>query len=352
MPKYIPDYKSVHPKFKLNGFQLSANDLYSDASSFIKEGADFEKDVGVFMLDWFDATTFVEMKTSGSTGKPKTIRVSKQAMIQSALATGAFFNLEPGNTILNCLPLKYVAGKMMVVRAFVLGLELDLIAPRSNPLEHIKKTYDFIALVPLQVQNSLDYLHNFKTVIIGGAKVSSDLEQKLKAINSDVFETFGMTETITHIAARKIGEKAFTALPNVVISTNTNRCLLIDAPNISDQVIHTNDLVELVYENQFIFLGRFDNIINSGGVKLIPEQIEEKLRPFINRRFFVYGKSNELLGQQVVLVVEGEVMPIEFDEIKNLNKIEHPKEIVFIPQFKETPNGKVIRKETVLGLSF
>jgi O-succinylbenzoic acid--CoA ligase len=133
------------------------------------------------------------------------------------------------------------------------------------------------------------------------------------------------------------------------LSQDKNNCLLIQAESISKDIIHTNDIVELVSENQFVFLGRFDNIINSGGIKLIPEQIEEKLMPFIDSRFFVFGKEDTALGEQLVLVIEGEKKPIDIDKITTLDKYEKPREIIFIPQFKETATGKVIRKETVLG---
>lgn len=340
------NYKKVHNKFKLNGFHLNADDLCRVAYSFIKEGAEFEKPVGNFILDWFDNNDIITMQTSGSTGKPKTIHVKKEAMIHSALATGDFFNLEPGNTILNCLPVKYVAGKMMFIRAFILGLEMDFVAPSSHPMELVDKAYDFTALVPLQAQNSLDKLSFFKTIIIGGASVSSDLEKKLKAIPSAIYETYGMTETITHIAARKVGAKAFTTLPNVVLSQDENNCLLIHAPHISDEIIHTNDIVVLVSENKFQFLGRFDNIINSGGIKLIPEQIEAKMQSYIKNRFFVTGKEDKELGEHLVLVIEGEPIEIDLSKIKNLDKYEKPKEIIFVNKFKETPNGKVIREES------
>ena len=340
---YIPNHKNVHNHFKLNGFHLNADDLCRVAYSFIKEGDDFEKPVGDFILDWFDEKSYIEMQTSGSTGKPKKIRVEKQAMVNSALATGDFFGLSAGNTILNCLPVKYVAGKMMFVRAFVLGLEMDFVAPSSHPMENNDRKYDFTALVPLQAISSLDKLSNFKTIIIGGAKVSSELEKKLKPIKAAIYETYGMTETITHIAARKLGAKAFTTLPNVVLSQDENNCLLIHALNISDDIIHTNDIVELVSENEFVFLGRFDNVINSGGIKLIPELIEDKLIPFIKSRFFVTGKADKELGEHLVLVIEGEKQEIDLSKIKTLDKYEKPKEIVFVPKFSETPTGKVIR---------
>lgn len=342
-----PTYENVHNLFKLNGFHLDREDLCRVAYSFIKEGEDFEKPVGDFLLDWFDSKPYIEMHTSGSTGIPKTITVSKQAMVESALATGDFFELHPGNKALQCLPVKYVAGKMMLVRAMILGLDLDYVAPSSHPLHHNEVDYDFVAMVPLQAQNSIAELKKVKKMIVGGASVNKNLEKQLLKLPTEVYETYGMTETITHIAARKLGEKAFTVLPNVTISYDDRNCLVIHAPRISEEVIVTNDIVELINENQFVFIGRIDNVINSGGIKLIPEQIEEKLSGKINHRFFIASKPDNELGEKVVLVIEGEKQDFDTSLYEGLDKYEKPKEIIFIPKFKETPNGKIMRKETM-----
>ena len=340
-------YHNVHNSFKLNGFQLNREDLCRVAYSFIKEGDDFEKPVGGFLLDWFDDRPYIEINTSGSTGGPKLIRVDKQAMVNSAIATGDFFDLYPGNKALHCLPAKYIAGKMMFVRGFILGLDMDFVAPNSNPLQNNDTIYDFAAMVPLQAQHSLEALRNIKKVIIGGARINKSLEKALVKLPIQAFETYGMTETITHIAAKKVGEKAFTVLPHVTISYDENNCLVIYAPRISDEIIVTNDLVELVNENQFVFLGRFDNIVNSGGIKLIPEQIELKLSGRIKSRFLLGGVADEKLGEKLILVVEGEPTIIDDSNFENLDKYEKPKEIMFVPKFSETETGKIMRKETL-----
>ena len=343
-----PTYENVHNQFKLNGFHFNKQDMLRVAYSFIKEGEDFEKYVGEFFLDWFDDNDFMNLQTSGTTGAPKTIKIQKQAMVNSALATGDYFDLSPGNKTLHCLPVKFIAGKMMFVRAFILGLDMDFVAPSAHPLQKNDVHYDFTAMVPLQAQNSLKELSMVKKMIIGGAKMNPKLEQDLMKINTQVFETYGMTETITHIAAKKIGDKAFTVLPNVTVSYDDRNCLVIHAPKISDDVIVTNDLVELINENQFEFLGRFDNIINSGGIKLIPELIEKKLSEKFESRFFVFGKPDELLGEKLILVIEGESQKLEDSIFEKLDKYEKPKEILFVNKFKETENGKVLRKESLV----
>ena len=342
-----PTYENVHNLFKLNGFHLDREDLCRVAYSFIKEGEDFEKPVGDFLLDWFDSKDYLEMQTSGTTGDSKTIRISKQAMVKSALATGDFFGLEPGDKALQCLPVKYVAGKMMLVRAMILGLDLEFVAPSSNPLLNNEIDYDFVAMVPLQAQNSINELKRVKKLIVGGAALSKSLEKQLLKLKTEVYETFGMTETITHIAARKLGDRAFTVLPNVTISYDDRNCLVIHAPNISDDVIVTSDIVELVDENKFIFIGRIDNVINSGGVKLIPEQIENKLASKISQRFFIASKPDAEYGEKVVLVIEGEKQVLEDTIYEDLDKYEKPKEVLFIPKFKETASGKIMRKESL-----
>ncbi len=345
---YHSTYENVHNLFKLNGFHLNKEDLCRVAYSFIKEGEEFEKPVGDFLLDWFDSKSYIEMQTSGTTGTPKKISVNKQAMVYSALATGDFFDLKAGDKALHCLPVKYVAGKMMLVRAMILGLDMEFVAPSSHPLKNNDINYDFVAMVPLQAQNSLKELKRVKKLIVGGAKISPVLEKELMKLKTNVFETYGMTETITHIAAKKVGEKAFMVLPNVTISYDERNCLVIHAPKISEEIIQTNDLVELVSENQFVFLGRMDNVINSGGIKLIPEQIEDKLSKHIHKRFFITSKEDKELGEKLVLVIEGQQDDFDSSLFDDLDKYEKPREIIFIPKFKETASGKIMRKETLV----
>ena len=341
----IVTYNNVHNLFKLNGYHLNRSDLCRIAYSFIKEGDAYEKYMGDFILDWFDNKSYIELSTSGTTGTPKLIRIEKQAMVSSAMATGDFFNLKPGDKALHCLPTKYIAGKMMLVRGFILGLDIDFVEPNSNPLVRKDTKYDFVAMVPLQVQNSLSALQNVKKIIIGGAKINNVLKKELSNLKAEVYETYGMTETITHIAAKQIGEESFSLLPNVTIYQDDRNCLVINAPNISSKCIVTNDLVTLKGENQFDFLGRMDNVINSGGIKLIPEKIEDKLSQKINSRFFVTGIEDTVLGEKLVLVIEGEKQILEDGIFDVLDKYEKPKEIFYVEKFTETENGKIKRKE-------
>jgi o-succinylbenzoate---CoA ligase len=342
-------YKNVHNQFKLNGYHLNKEDLCRVSYCLIKEGDEFEKSIGDFLLDWFDEKSYIDLQTSGTTGAPKIIRTNKQTMVNSALATGDFFELSPGDKALYCLPTKYIAGKMMLVRSFILGLDIDFVEPNSHPLTKNETKYDFVAMVPLQAQNSLAGLKNVKKMIVGGAKMSKSLEKSLLKGKTQVYETYGMTETITHIAAKKVGENAFSILPNISISQNEKNCLVIDAPKISEELIVTNDLVEILNEKQFVFLGRIDNVVNSGGIKLIPEQIEEKLANEIHSRFFLGGIPDAVLGEKLVLVIEGEKDGSELS-LDGLDKYEKPKSVFYISKFMETENGKIKRKEILESL--
>ncbi|MFA7444610.1 MAG: AMP-binding protein [Flavobacteriaceae bacterium] len=342
--------KKFHPDFRLNGFSLTQNNIYCVAYDLIKEGQEHEKKAGLFFLEWFNESPDITLKTSGTTGAPKEITVAKQAMIHSALATGEFFDLYPKDKILCCMPVNFIAGKMMFVRAFVLGLELDFVAPSLAPLLQTEKEYDFCAMTPMQVENSLEELHRIKKLIIGGAKVSPDLEEKLQALSVISYETYASTETLSHIAARKTGKKYFELLPDISITTDSRGCLIIDAPRISPEKITTNDLVEIKSEKEFIWLGRVDNVVNSGGIKLFPESIENKLFGKITAPFFVGGIPDSVLGEKLVLVIEAEKYELPATVFEELEKYEKPKEVFFIPKFPLTESGKIKRNEILSGL--
>lgn len=347
----IPTFDKVHLKFKLNHISYNHEELKEVAYSLIKEGAQFEKNIGDFLLDWLDEKDYIEVITSGSTGVSKVIQLSKQAMVNSAIATGNYLKLEPGNTTLHCLPTNYIAGKMMLVRAMVLGLEIDLIEPKSNLVFDANKTYHFVALLPMQLEASLNHLGNVKTIIVGGALVSKHLIDLLQALNTKVFATYGMTETATHIALKLLNtplkEAYFKTLPEVLISQDKRNCLVIDAPKVSNVVIVTNDIVKLHSETEFEWLGRYDNMINSGGIKFFPEQIEDKLRNHIKQQFFIASKPDRVLGEKLILVLESEAKVLDTTVFNDLEAYERPKEVYNISKFKMTPTGKIQRSETL-----
>lgn len=335
----------IHPEFKLNGKNFSYLELLSEALYLKENGQLFEKNIAKFLLEWLNNESFVLVHTSGSTGKPKQIVLQKNAMIASARATGTFFNLQPKNSALLCLSADYIAGKMMLVRALTLGLHLDAVEPNSNPLEH--KKFDFVAMVPMQVANSLDKLHWVETLLIGGTKVSYQLAESILKTDCKAFESYGMTETISHIAIKQIGEKSFTVLPNVSIAVDERNCLVIEALDLSPEKIITNDSVEILSPTQFVLKGRIDNVINSGGVKIFPEEVEEKLSKYISVRFFIASIPDEKFGEKVILVIEGKPFNIDTSIFSEVSKYQTPKEIVFIDAFVETETNKINRKKTL-----
>ena len=311
-------------------------------------------------------------------------------MVNSALATGSFFDLGKGTTALLCMNPEFIAGKMMLVRALILGWKLDIVTPSLNSLKDVKKKFDFTAMIPLQVTNSFDDLHKIKKLIIGGGVISKELENQLQELETECFATYGMTETVSHIAIQKLNNSPslrggttkqsydvnhnlissgiekfhYNLLPNISISKDVRNCLVINAPKIAEEQIITNDIVELTSKNSFKWLGRYDNIINSGGVKLIPEQIEEKISKIIDQRFFVAGIPDEVLGEKLVLVVEIQrnkevkeqrgkvekrkaVISNAMKNLTTLDKYEIPKEIYFIEKFIETATKKIQRKKTL-----
>lgn len=335
----------IHPDFKLNGKSFIYIELLVEALYLKENGQLFEKEIGNFLLDWLNSESFIMVQTSGSTGNPKQIVLQKSAMIASAKATGLFFNLTPKSTSLLCLSANYIAGKMMLVRAITLGLHLDTIDPTSALLA--SKKYNFIAMVPLQVQKSLSKLHLVDNVLIGGAKVSYSLSENIQKTNCNAFESYGMTETISHIAIKKIGAKAFTVLPNVTISVDDRSCLVIEALELSKEIIITNDIVEILNATQFVLKGRIDNVINSGGIKIFPEEVEEILAKSISVPFFVASKPDEILGEKVILVLEATPFFIENKVFSELSKYQMPKEILFLESFVRTETQKINRKKSL-----
>jgi O-succinylbenzoic acid--CoA ligase len=242
---------------------------------------------------------------------------------------------------------------MMLIRAMILGLSLDLVQPTADPMKDVISSYDFVAMTPMQAHNSLGRLHQIKTLIIGGAPIYPELNEKLVALHNNCFETYGMTETITHIAASKLSvpKKPFRALDGIHLEVRKNGCLVVDAPDITDQLIHTNDLVEMHDERTFTYLGRRDNVINSGGVKISPEVAERKLAHHIRFPFFLHGIPDEVLGQKLIMVVEAsEVQAKDVEQqlaaCDSLEKFEVPKTLFCVSEILRN-NGKYLRAKTV-----
>lgn len=346
-----PSFDKVHLKFKLNGNKYDHDQLKEVAYSLIKEGEAYERITGNFLLDWLDEKEYINVQTSGSTGKPKSIRLNKQAMVNSCIATGNYLKLKPSMKALHCLPTNFIAGKMMLVRAMILGLDMDLVEPTSQPIFDYDKVYHFTAMLPMQLQSTLNYLQNVKIIIVGGSSVSTHLTDLTQSIKSKVYATYGMTETASHIALKplnnKLQEPYFKVLPNVKISQDERGCLVIDAPKVSKEKVVTNDLVTLHSPSEFEWLGRIDNVINSGGLKLFPEQIEEKLKGKIPHQFFIASMPDSLFGEEIIIVIENDSDTLEASVFEGLDKFEIPKHVYNLPKFKMTSTGKIKRLETL-----
>lgn len=277
-----------------------------------------------FISEWNNEAQTIHVQTSGSTGAPKKMNVRKDRMIESAKMTCDFLGLQPGDTALLCMNLDYIGAKMMVVRSLIRQLHLIQVAPSGHPLATVDVPITFAAMVPLQVYNSLqvpaerEKLRQIKHLIIGGGAINDVLAAQLHDFPHAVWSTYGMTETLSHIALRKLNglesSSWYTPLQGIKVLTNADDCLVIDAPMLCDSPIVTNDIAEIratsTSEGQnalaFRVIGRRDNVINSGGVKIQMEELERLIRPFLTMPYMVTKRKSEKFGEIVVLMVEKE----------------------------------------------
>ncbi len=312
---------------------------------------------------WQSTQQEFTIQTSGSTGKPKLIKITRKQMLVSIENTKNAFGLKKDDTALVCINSAYIGGMMMLARSLEIGMEMTVVEPTANPFEEIEtdKNFNFIALVPLQLEAILNSSHahrlnNCKAIIIGGAAVSNWLLDKLQQVTAPIYATYGMTETVSHIALKRLnGEKkadVFTAFDNILLSQDDRGCLVIQGAITNHEKIITNDKVELLNDKQFNLLGRIDHVINSGGVKIQIEQLESKVAAIFKKNnlfspFFITSKSDTKLGEKVVLCMESKKV-LDTDKILSflklsLDKFEVPKEIITLSQFERTETGKVRR---------
>jgi len=303
---------NLFPKhIMLNGTQVSINGLIKHENPEVNREAELIS----FLNEWYSNENFIEVKTSGSTGTPKTIRLQKEIVAESARRTLQFFELNKHDRILHCLPLQYIAGKLMVVRALLGELDLYLTEPSTDFAFLKKEKFRFAAMVPNQVTKILKaetaqggLLGNVEKLLIGGSLIPASLEKTLQKVSTACWSGYGMTETATHIALRKINGTGangwYHCLENIHVSLSAKGCLQIYLPGLENQPIQTTDLAQLKNEKTFRILGRIDNVIISGGIKFSPEQLEKKLEPFISKPFLISSLPHESLGQHLVLVVD------------------------------------------------
>ncbi len=339
----------IHNEFTLNGKKFdTSNALIHYVENNLSEHAQFVKEI-------FNKQDFIIAHTSGSTGTPKEITILKEHLINSAQNTINYFNLAPQTTALLNLSSDFIAGKMMWIRAIIGGWHLDVISPENKAIAKQLQTkkYDFGAMVTLQAYQNIAYLNNISKLIIGGGNVPNELLQKIQKLTNQCFATYGMTETVTHIAVKQLNgikkNDFYTILDAISISTDDRNCLVIDAPKLASEQIITNDIIKKIDQRHFVWLGRYDNIINSGGVKIIPEQVEKKISSVISARFFIGSLPDEKLGEKVVLIIEGAKDNLNLPNFETiLSKYEVPKKIYFFEKFMETATGKILRKKMIL----
>jgi O-succinylbenzoic acid--CoA ligase len=313
------------------------------------------EEVNSFLNEWYSDSSWISLMTSGSTGTPKKIEVKKSKMIISAKKTNIHFGISENSDVLLCLSPQTIGGKMMIVRSIVGNFNLNIGQLNANPLQEIDQKIDFCAMVPMQLINSLNYnsekLSKIGKIIIGGAPLPIEIENKISKININVFHTFGMTETLSHFAIRQIGvdgKNVYNAMDGIKFSLSENK-LIVDYPEILDQPLVTNEIVNLINDEQFEWIGRSDFAINSGGIKIFPEVIESKINSIIQTPFFITSKSDKYLGERLILVIENsELIQLKkIDFLNILNNYEIPKEVFAIPEFVRTESGKINRLETI-----
>ena len=336
----------------------------SQALPNLEELPEFAQVAFTFCRDWLAGQKTFTQQTSGSTGAPKLQVLSRTQMEASATATGDFFETTNSGHLLCCLNPAFIAGKMMLVRALVWDCPITLVEPSANPLLSLEVQFSFVALVPLQVEailaeeKSKKLLQSIPHVLIGGAALPHKTQQGLVQQGIRAWQSFGMTETVSHIALAPIeaGELVYQALPGVSIGVNEQDCLWILSPMSGAEKIQTNDTIELRSKNTFTWLGRADFVVNSGGIKLFPEQLERRIAPLLEETcpgsaYFLFGEKDNRLGEQLVLYVEGtreetKRLALEVGLGQILGKYEVPKKIYFKPAFAYTPTRKIIRHAT------
>ena len=331
----------------------------------LKESKDADKEYIAsaisFLSEWDNNTAYFKVMSSGTTGKPKEMLFSRSSLERSARITLDTFSLTKGSLLLHALPLSFIAGKMMVVRALSLGLDLWVSPPSNHPLDFFKTTFDFVAMVPSQLEASIPLLNCCRKVLIGGAPLIGSLKRKavlaVQTEPTELFLSYGMTETLSHIAIAKLtleDQVIFSLLPHIHIKENDRGCLSVIAPYISSDTIHTTDIVRILDASHFEWLGRLDFVINSGGVKIHPESLEKAHEKYFSFPFFYSGIPHDLLGEQLVIVVAQEYLKESQEILAKIQfgtKFYKPKGILTVAEFLYTHTFKLRRKDT-LGLGY
>jgi o-succinylbenzoate---CoA ligase len=329
---------------------------YKDIFNLSEEDVEkIDVDLFDFLKFWNSSNATIEVETSGSTGSPKKISLKREAMISSAKATIEYFNIKEMSTFHCCLPIKYIGGKMMLVRAIVNKADIILSKPTSNPVIYLNKEVDFSAMTPWQVSHAINE-NNFEKInklIIGGGVISSSLIKELKDKKTESFQTYGMTETISHIAVRNLKNTDknpnYKCLNHVNISTNKEGELIVKSPKLGIRSLTTNDIVQITGSKEFKYIARSDNLINTGGIKVLPEEIEKQLNESLQGIvFFVDKIPDEKSGEKIIVITNKKENTATIKKACKHITPKHikPQLIFFIEQFLLTENNKLNRKKT------
>ena len=317
---------------------------------------EYIKEIILFLRQWWSNSEFIIAQTSGSTGKPKSIQLKKNSMRISAKATGLFF--QHPKKICSPLSARFIAGKMMIVRALEWNAEIHCIPPSINPLKDVNQNFDFMVMTPHQLQNGIDSklrnrIAKLSVCLLGGSPLQESLELKIQKLTCQFYLGYGMTETMSHVALRPINginkSKHYKAVDGIDFSIDNRTCLQINTNGLLDETLITNDVVELIDNQHFIWRSRYDDVINTGGIKIFPLEIEKEIKEIITVPFYLVGKKHRNLGQQVTLYIEDKPWADSRKEnilleIKNRVKIYScPKEIIVVDKFEYTENGKLRR---------
>lgn len=303
-----------------------------------------------FITQWLDDSPVITAHTSGSTGTPKQILLKKNDMRASARATIKFFGLHGASTLLLPLSPDYIAGKMQIVRAIEAGCRLVVETPSSRPFATYEGACSLIPIVPSQLDGLIaaPFARGVKNVIIGGAPLSPAQEQHIISAHLNAYATYGMTETCSHVALRRVGERVYRGLPGFRFSTDMRGCLVIESSTLSFGRLVTNDMVRLTGDNEFEWLGRYDNVINSGGVKIHPEEIEQVMTPLLpeGATAYVTSRASDQWGEEAVIATDShDVTDRLLDRLKELLPPHHvPHDIIYLDNIPLTSSGKIIRQ--------
>lgn len=355
---------------QLNGQYVSATDFEQRSQLIGQLLADLplleQEAIIDFLQQWFDTEkNTITAQTSGSTGPPKTITLKKNQLLASAALTSDFFRFQAGQRALLPLSARYIAGKMMLVRAIYAGLHLEIVPAHFQLPEQADAVYDFAVMVPAQIVRVIEQkqLSRFKQILLGGADLPAELLPKLKALTIPVFQGFGMTETVSHIALRQLNgdqfEYHYTALAGVELAVDDRSCLRIRAAATADEWVNSNDVVSLINEREFSWRGRYDNVVNSGGIKVVLEEVEATLAALIaddatldclqGRDFALSRMPDPRFGESIALWITGAV-PEEDERVKCLRLLKEklpfawaPRAILSVARLPLLENGKLDR---------